>query len=89
MTASIIEHSDGISIIVVTGQDGEHHYFDIMETDGREALGQIEYEAFHDHVVFKYALLGAPNAHIEETSDVNDREDENARDRESNIDSMP
>jgi len=70
MIASIIEHSDGTSFVVVTGQDGEHHVFDIMETDSRDEPGQIEYESFHHHVVFNYSLLGDPDADAEEISDV-------------------
>ena len=46
MTASIIEHSDGTSFVVVTRQDGEHHVFDIMVTDSLEELGQTECESF-------------------------------------------
>ena len=78
MTASIIEYCDGTSFVVVTGQDGEQHVFDITETDSREELSQIEYKAFHLHVVFNYSLLGDPNAEAEEISDVYDCEDEYA-----------
>jgi hypothetical protein len=78
MTISITEHSNGASLIVVTEQDGEHHVFDIMETDSGEELGQIDYELFHGHAVFNYSLLGEPNAEAEEISDVHGCEDEYA-----------
>jgi hypothetical protein len=78
MTASIIEHSDGTSLVVVTGEDGEHCIVDIMETAGREEFGQFDYELFHGHTVFNYSLLGEPNADDEETPDAYDLEDEYA-----------
>lgn len=78
MTASIIEHSDGTSFVVVTRQDGEHHVFDIMVTDSLEELGQTECESFLHCVVFKYSLLGAPNADSEDLWDAFDNDEEHA-----------
>jgi hypothetical protein len=75
MTTSIIEQLDGTSIVLVTGQDGEHQIFDVMETDNLEDLGPIDYELFHGHAVFNYSLLGAPNADTAEVPDVLDSED--------------
>lgn len=69
MTASIIEYPDGSSIVVATGQDDEHHVFNIMETDSQEELGQADYEFSLVHAVFNYALLGDPNANAEENSE--------------------
>lgn len=76
MTTSIFEHSDGISIVVVTWETGEHHIFDIIETGGREELDQIDLESFLGNVVFSYALLDNPIAADEEISDQYDIEDE-------------
>ncbi len=78
MPTSIIEHSDGTTFVVVTEQDGEHHAYDIMQTDDREEFGQIEHETFHYRVIFHYSLLGAPNAHAEEVPDLYGHEDEHA-----------
>ena len=75
MTASIIEHSDGASFVVLTEQDGEHHAYEIMQTDDREEFGQIEHELLHCHVIFHYSLLGAPNADDEEIPDAYDGKD--------------
>lgn len=75
MTASIFEQSDGSSFVVVTRQDGEYNVFDIANTDNLLEPDQIECELFN-HGVFKYSLLGAPNADAEEISDVYNVEDE-------------
>ncbi|MFI4940647.1 MAG: hypothetical protein ACHP7O_09960 [Burkholderiales bacterium] len=78
MNASIIEHSNGTSVVVVTGEDGEHRVFNIMEMDSGEEFGQIDYELFHGDMVFNYSLLGDPNADAETNADAYDCEDEYA-----------
>jgi len=76
MTASIIEHLDGTSFVVVISRDSDHHIFDITVTDSREELGQFEEKSFHQYMVFSYSLLGDPNADAEEIFDVDNFEDE-------------
>lgn len=78
MTASITEHPNGASIVIVIEEEGEHRVFGITENDSREDLGQIDYELFHGHAVFNYSLLGEPNAEAEEISNAYDCEDEYA-----------
>ncbi len=76
MSATITEHLYGASIVIATGEDGEDSEINITQTDSQEDRGQIDYELFHGHAVFNYALLGDRDAEEEEVSDVYDSEEE-------------
>lgn len=78
MTASITEHSNGASVVIVIEEEGEHRVFGITETDNRGTPGQIVYELFHGHAVFNYSLLGEPNVVAEENPEAHVCEDEYA-----------
>jgi hypothetical protein len=75
MTTLIIEQSDGISYVVLTGETGEHQVIDVTEAFSREELAQIDVESFLGNVAFNYALLGKPDAADEEVPSRYDAED--------------
>jgi hypothetical protein len=66
MTTSIIEQSDGTSYVVLAGEAGEHQVVDVTEAYSRDELAQIDVKSFLGNAVFKYTLLGNPDAAIKE-----------------------
>lgn len=76
MAASIIEHLDGTSSVVVPWETGDHHTFGLVETNATMELDQFDHEPFLCNMVFNYALLGAPNASDEKTPEELDSGDE-------------
>ncbi len=75
MAASIIEHLDGTSSVVVPWETGDHHIVGLVETNTPMESDQFDHEPFLCNIVFNYALLGTPNAADEKTDEENDIED--------------
>jgi hypothetical protein len=75
MTTSLIEQSDGTSYVVMMSETGERHVVDVTDAYSREELAQIDVKSFLGNVSFNYALLGKPDAAVEEMLNPRDVED--------------
>lgn len=76
MNASIIELSDGVSLVVCLNQDGESKVFDLALDDCLEDAGLNDSDSVAEYLVFSYSLLGEPNTEDDDAVDVGNTEND-------------